>query len=586
MPNHTSGRKVTALKSFQNCSKFLSLIKFLLVSSFLIHAPLAVSAAHKIAALPQANYLYHDILDDGETAFVLVSERDRSNAFLTDDANQKFYQSKLYLIKISLSGKATRTLLGEIRPLGDIPSSSGFLSLQEGKIIAFHNSKENSASAGMTGFLYTVDARSMILANRTVVFEEQDLGYFPTIDSGSTVTHGSSDGSRRYINAQAGDGIGRNEMIALWDSARSKHSHGRFDAAAIRSINDRGDRRLTSVVPSNEARQKRERFVKKNLELAKTAEANLQCDDARKFDRLAQANDNQQHSENDRDNGSVIDYRACSVKMRFSKATTGNNPEASYAIAGGFDADGDHVRAKTIYRTIAERFAGRPIAVKAADRLTRIADVERIEASNREAASRIERTNAEAAQQAARIRQENEAIAQKALQAKQAEERQQALYLTGEVHETNGNRPAAKAVYRQIVDSFPRSPVAVRAADRLTRLAEIDAIESSNRETAKRMDLAKEEAAKQELRARQESEAVAKRMAAEKQEANQLQALYLQGEVYESSGNRDRAKAIYRQVIERYPHSALALKAADRLRHITERERIELAKRESQQQRN
>jgi tetratricopeptide (TPR) repeat protein len=339
----------------------------------------------------------------------------------------------------------------------------------------------------------------------------------------------------------------------------------------------------------------RHNSVEKDLELAKRAEANLQCDAALRFDRSAQSHDNQQHTDEARNNGSVINYRDCVIKMKFNKAVNGTSAQTSFAIGGGFDADGDLVRAKTIYRSIIERFASSPAAVKAADRLTHLADVERIEASNREAASRIERTNAEAAsrieqanaqaaERAERVRQENAANAQRALAAKEEEERQLAYYRTGEVYESGGYRSSARIVYQKVIDSYPNSAAAARAAERLRRLADLDAVEASNREAAQRIELANADAAKQELRKRQENEALAKQAAAAKQEAEQLQALYLRGDVYESNGDRDRAKSVYRQVIDQYPQTSLALKAAERLRHIAERERGEAARREAEQQ--
>lgn len=61
----------------------------------------------------------------------------------------------------------------------------------------------------------------------------------------------------------------------------------------------------------------------------------------------------------------------------------------------------------------------------------------------------------------------------------------QEMYLAAGRYETDGERSRAKTIYRQIVDRFSKNPIAIKATDRLTRLTDVEAVESvgaANRE--------------------------------------------------------------------------------------------------------
>lgn len=60
----------------------------------------------------------------------------------------------------------------------------------------------------------------------------------------------------------------------------------------------------------------------------------------------------------------------------------------------------------------------------------------------------------------------------------------QEMYLAGGRYEADGERSRAKTIYRKIVDRFPKHALAIKATDRLTRLSDVEAVESSNRSAA------------------------------------------------------------------------------------------------------
>lgn len=129
---------------------------------------------------------------------------------------------------------------------------------------------------------------------------------------------------------------------------------------------------------------------------ARAAADALRCDEALALDRKAQAMDAQVHSQSDRDNGARVDYAYCSREAQFARARNAKDPQAMYLAASRYESDGERSRAKTLYRLIVDKFETSPIALKAADRLTRLADVEAVETSNSNAAYQVQRSQDDA----------------------------------------------------------------------------------------------------------------------------------------------------------------------------------------------
>lgn len=120
------------------------------------------------------------------------------------------------------------------------------------------------------------------------------------------------------------------------------------------------------------------------------AEKEFRCEEAKKLNQELEAV-----------NASVFSFDSCVSERRFNALVRSNDPQEMYLAAGRYESDGDRSRAKTIYRSIVDRFAKNPIAIKATDRLTRLADVESVEsvgAANRAAVDSVNRRNAEQCQ--------------------------------------------------------------------------------------------------------------------------------------------------------------------------------------------
>ena len=62
----------------------------------------------------------------------------------------------------------------------------------------------------------------------------------------------------------------------------------------------------------------------------------------------------------------------------------------------------------------------------------------------------------------------------------------QAMYLAGARYENNNDRPRAKRIYLTLMEKFPKSSVSVNAADRLSRLSDVEAVESATSQAANR----------------------------------------------------------------------------------------------------
>ena len=120
------------------------------------------------------------------------------------------------------------------------------------------------------------------------------------------------------------------------------------------------------------------------------AEKEFRCEEAKKLNQELEAV-----------NASTFYFDSCVSERRFNALQRSNDPQEMYLAAGRYESDGERSRAKTIYRSIVDRFAKNPIAIKATDRLTRLADVDSVEsvgAANREAVNSVNRRNAEQCQ--------------------------------------------------------------------------------------------------------------------------------------------------------------------------------------------
>lgn len=120
------------------------------------------------------------------------------------------------------------------------------------------------------------------------------------------------------------------------------------------------------------------------------AEKEFRCEEAKKLNQELEAV-----------NASAFYFDSCVGERRFNNLVRSSDPQEMYLAAGRYESDGERSRAKTIYRQIVDRFARNPIAIKATDRLTRLADVESVEsvgAANRDAVNSVNRRNAEQCQ--------------------------------------------------------------------------------------------------------------------------------------------------------------------------------------------
>ena len=117
------------------------------------------------------------------------------------------------------------------------------------------------------------------------------------------------------------------------------------------------------------------------FEAAKVLAKQLRCEDALKKDIEAQ----NVLKINTSSNGYEINYSGCIAEKKFQDILMRKDPKSMYITAGLYESDGERGRAKTIYKKIIESFSSHPMALNAADRLTRLGDVEAVESSNRDA---------------------------------------------------------------------------------------------------------------------------------------------------------------------------------------------------------
>jgi hypothetical protein len=115
----------------------------------------------------------------------------------------------------------------------------------------------------------------------------------------------------------------------------------------------------------------------------KTAEDAGRCEDARSIhQRLA--------------NGGLavyFDYKYCTNERNFKQAMAGKSPQPMFLTAVKLENEDQRGQAKKIYLTLIDRFPDSPVAMKAAERLTALKDVESVE--NAQSATRREIGNAQ-----------------------------------------------------------------------------------------------------------------------------------------------------------------------------------------------
>lgn len=109
------------------------------------------------------------------------------------------------------------------------------------------------------------------------------------------------------------------------------------------------------------------------------AKNEFRCEDAKKLNQELEAV-----------NAGIFYFDSCVSERKFNNLVKSKDPQEMYLAAGRYESDGERSRAKTIYRQIVDQFSKNPIAIKAADRLMRLADVEAVESSNQNAAYRAE----------------------------------------------------------------------------------------------------------------------------------------------------------------------------------------------------
>ena len=118
------------------------------------------------------------------------------------------------------------------------------------------------------------------------------------------------------------------------------------------------------------------------------AEAAFKCEEARQLDQHFEAAGMSR----------IFDFDACVTNRKFHNVLNGNNPQNMYLAGVKYENDSDRSRAKKVYLTIMDRFSKHAMAVKAADRLAGMKDVEAVEDSNYHTRRAVEQSEAETRQ--------------------------------------------------------------------------------------------------------------------------------------------------------------------------------------------
>lgn len=137
------------------------------------------------------------------------------------------------------------------------------------------------------------------------------------------------------------------------------------------------DRKKAELAREEAARQKR---AADNERTVQNLQAKLACEEATRFA--------SSRPENERP---YFDTESCLSERRFQSILKSKDSQAMYLAGVRYESSNEQGRAKSIYENIMDRFSSTAMAVKAADRLASLKDVQTIESSNRrreEAATR------------------------------------------------------------------------------------------------------------------------------------------------------------------------------------------------------
>jgi hypothetical protein len=195
------------------------------------------------------------------------------------------------------------------------------------------------------------------------------LGEFKQGNKHGFGTYDNNDNNTKYVgefknDKKSGFGImtGKYELTGLWENE--------------------GIIRRCSSKASCEADIRLEALIPKLTPLIRNAESGFRCEEAKRINQELEAV-----------NAGIFSFDSCVSERKFNSLVMGSDPQSMYLAAGRYESDGERSRAKTIYRQIVDRFSKNPLAIKASDRLTRLADVESVESSNSNAAYQVERSN-------------------------------------------------------------------------------------------------------------------------------------------------------------------------------------------------
>lgn len=118
------------------------------------------------------------------------------------------------------------------------------------------------------------------------------------------------------------------------------------------------------------------------------AEASFKCEEARQIDRQIEA----------AGISKLSDFDGCVDKRKFNNILNLKNPQQMYLEAVKYENGDQKNRAKRIYLTVMDKFASNPVAMKAADRLVALKDVEAVESASASSRAAVERAREDASQ--------------------------------------------------------------------------------------------------------------------------------------------------------------------------------------------
>lgn len=99
-----------------------------------------------------------------------------------------------------------------------------------------------------------------------------------------------------------------------------------------------------------------------------------------------------------------FDFQSCVSERQFRAAERLKDPQAIYFAAVRYESEGERNRGKTLYLLIMSKFSNSALAVKAADRLAALTDVQAIERSNAANERAVREASQESQRRAAEVR--------------------------------------------------------------------------------------------------------------------------------------------------------------------------------------